>query len=1187
MSESTTHLEPRQRQTPGHTEWIDYDRFVDARINQTVGQVKLVDLLGSLMTLVIGTLAFFVLAAVADAWIISGGMGFTGRLIAFLAYCGWAGFYVFTHLGPLVLRKINPVYAAHAIEEAEPTIKNGLLNLLFLRGRDNAVSRETYEVVQRQAALGLQHVHAESVVDRSGLIKLALVLLCLVVVAVAYALWSPKNPLSTVWRIAAPWADIPPPSRVKIHSIQPGNTTAYHGDQLIVGAKIDGVREHDEVVLTYTTEDRQRVDREVIMRPVEAGLYQCSVPEGELGLRQSLSYRVMAGDATSVTYHVDVVKLPTISVERVDYEFPAYTGWSPTTEEGAGDIKAIEGTRITVHAIANQPMKAATVHFDGMHGGEMSFDVDGDKAVARFPLELPEGRSGESYRDEYELRFTNMLGQDNPRPIKHQIEITPDFLPTIEFLEPERSDFELPANASLQMRFRANDDFALGRVAIAVRRDEKVQEQALLTDPWQGQFVGQYILSPLKLGLAAGDEITVAATAVDNKEPNPNHSRTKRELRIQIVEPVEGEDGMSESSEEQSQEGPTSDNAQSPEEEPADADKTDPHGEGTNDAGGQERTSASETESGGEQTQANDQGAETTDQETAPENNGSQEQGETPSGEFGDEHKGSQQGTNSGESSSGRPQSQEGQQDGEQNPDGGKTSDNNGKGKGASRPDTDRSTERREKPVDNDGEAFEIIRDHLEQSDSNDSQQATSTETSDEPNQQRADGTETTGHEANKTPEPMAGESTSQNGESTSTQSSEDQRRNESSGTDARESDGQTTDEVAEQPRESNLERESDSGGPSQDSASEKRDVDQQAAPESQGRPTPSIQSDDKPSDEPTRQGTDLSDNSRQNSGKPTQNGKGMDNRDPEPPGPAPSGGPDAEKTIEESEHQSATTTENKGQKGDGDASRRPQSSDQPGTGGTGKNTPSDDGTGQANDQGDGESTGRPGSQAEATEESPRGTPGDERGQGSETSPSDRKDGQGQDIKDSTDSSGAEQAPSDSDASNDSKNPESNNSGSGGGPGDGGDGPVSPRSPSSTPTGAMDPNLEYADRATDFVLDRLDQQMEKNEPDKGLLDKLGWSADQLKSFASRWRQLKDEARKEPAENAGPQRRLNRALDSLGLQPKGSEIEGGARSKDDMRALEEGIRIEPPAAYRDAFRAFKQGISRSREPADTP
>ena len=61
------------------------------------------------------------------------GMGTVGRCLALAVLVGFSLWYLAMHVGPLLIRTINPAYAARTIEEATPTLKNSLINFLLLR----------------------------------------------------------------------------------------------------------------------------------------------------------------------------------------------------------------------------------------------------------------------------------------------------------------------------------------------------------------------------------------------------------------------------------------------------------------------------------------------------------------------------------------------------------------------------------------------------------------------------------------------------------------------------------------------------------------------------------------------------------------------------------------------------------------------------------------------------------------------------------------------------------------------------------------------------------------------------------------------------------------------------------------------------------------------------------------------
>jgi hypothetical protein len=155
-------------------------------------------------------------------------------------------------------------------------------------------------------------------------------------------------------------------------------------------------------------------------------------------------------------------------------------------------------------------------------------------------------------------------------------------------------------------------------------------------------------------------------------------------------------------------------------------------------------------------------------------------------------------------------------------------------------------------------------------------------------------------------------------------------------------------------------------------------------------------------------------------------------------------------------------------------------------------------------------------------------------------------------------------------SSNGSPSPSSATAGTGAGSegaGEAGDSPVPP-----------DPvNLDYARQATDMVLDYLEET--RDSPDRDLLDKLKWTEDDLKRFADRWQKVRD---LEPAgqRDAGDNRDVKEALESLGIRPPSEAANKVRESADALRSIRDsGNRKPPPPAYRDAFDAFRRAVGR--------
>lgn len=516
--------------------FVEYDRYIDQQLGWTRNQVRSIDAVSGLMTLAAASLGFFLVAAILDHWLIPGGLGFWGRALMFVLLAGGAGYYVAVELLPLFIKRINPVYAAHTIERSSPSLKNSLVNFLLLKKQREGLPEPVYHAIEEQAATGLSQIPVEAAVDRSRLIRVGYVLVGLLAVAALYKVLSPKDPITTAGRVVLPWADIQPPTRVSISEVEPGATQAFRGQRVEVSAEVHGLASDGQVNLVFATADGKSVNQQIRMTvPADSHRYSCQLPEGSAGLQQDVDYHIEAGDARTKTYRVTVVAAPTIVVQSVDYVYPDYTGLARQSVEHQPDLKAIEGTRVTLHALANQAIKSGAIDFNCDGREDKPLDVQEDKASVNFKLEVAEDRHSPQYAS-YQLRFRNQSGQENPQPIAHRIEVTPDLPPEIEFLHPKSAELNVPARGSVGLEIVAHDpDFALRRVTLQAKvNDKPIADKVLLDELHKGQFVTHKLrFDTARLGLRPGELVEYWAVAEDNKAPGPNRVETRhRWLRI-------------------------------------------------------------------------------------------------------------------------------------------------------------------------------------------------------------------------------------------------------------------------------------------------------------------------------------------------------------------------------------------------------------------------------------------------------------------------------------------------------------------------------------------------------------------------------------------------------------------------------------------------------------------------------
>ena len=418
-----------------------------------------------------------------------------------------------------------------------------MINFLLLRGRENDLAPVIYQALEQRAASDLREVHIETAVDRRPVLRLSYLLLAVVGVICLYLALSPKNAMTSAQRVLWPWTSLRAPTRVTIENIRPGNTTAYHGDFVTVSADVMGLDQGEPVLLHYSTADGEMIDQ-VIPMIEENGAYgrQAKLPPDSRGLQQDYSYFITAGDYKTAKYIIETQIPPLITIDKVDFHYPPYTGIPDTSIQRQGDIRAIEGTQITIHATANQPIDRAEIDFSGRG--------------VRHPNGL---RRSHGYRPIHpahvfrrpHARRTRFLST----PLHRQ---KPSQEPPAHPLQYRGAARPAPGGANRRAAKRRNQR-GLGRqvgnspegrgsrLRASPRGDPReLNKQELkippLLDarppekPVSGQFQAKYEFEPKKFNLKPGDRVAYWAEAEDNKEPSPNITATGKQW-IVVVPP--------------------------------------------------------------------------------------------------------------------------------------------------------------------------------------------------------------------------------------------------------------------------------------------------------------------------------------------------------------------------------------------------------------------------------------------------------------------------------------------------------------------------------------------------------------------------------------------------------------------------------------------------------------------------
>ncbi len=1269
-------------------------QYVNHQLEKTRRQVKSTDLIYGVLSVVVFAMGFLLLAALWDAWVwpLSG----TGRWISFgllmTGCCLLVGFLIV----PLMMKRINPDYAAKMIEEAKPSFKNSLLNYVSLRRKNEAVNPAVFDAISRQAAKDLSTVPSDATVDRSKLIQLGFVLIALMVFGVGYKMLSPKDPLQTFGRVLAPGAKIAKPAVVKILEVQPGDAKVFFGDTLEVTAIVRGSHQPQDVKIEFSTLDGQLTNQSLPMRPDGDGnRYRADLSVAGGGIQQSLTYRVVARDGASPDFRVSVQPNPTIAVESIVLRPPAYSKLPETSFQGQGNIDALEGTEVTINAIANLPIQLAYIELlnevtggtdssDGLARESVyqkvrSFDMqsDGKSATASLTAQLNAART-KQFATHYRVKFVSADGDRNSQANIYSIRVTPDLAPEIKIVQPVENDVSIPENGSLLIEVEANDlDFEISSVKLQLDRQagRLVDANLKLESNDNNQRVrASYLLKPETLGLQAGNQAIFFATASDNRtspqsgQPDPNISRSENfTLTITEAEPTPEEQpkpGQQPAKENAADQPPPQDpkqGQQDPGQQQQDGDQeksgkeagseneqgsgedTESESGDQGEAGSQQNRSESSSENGESESSAGEQGSqaegsEGTGSEMSKGNSEGQSEGESggsestegagenSDGSAGDSQQQSGSGANQGgasqagsQSSNRENQSAEGSQN------------QSGDGSGQSRSDPNRSpldnqnqrnqagdnadsaqgagetegqradslTDGQRQPLDenaSEAEQFRRLQELLEAQQRKDDPQSGSGQNQQDPSGQQSGSDSQNQQAGERGGNPDAAEQqTDRTNEDGSEPPNRDNSQQDDSGqtsgepgkTAGGESGQQNSDQQNSDPRDSASQKNGTDASQQDDSGQQKQD----AGSQSNGDTGSKSQDSGDPSRGNSEKSTQDQQSGQANAGmddESQQEQKNDPNRRESSDGPSNQTNqqsPDAQGKQsgdqgEESGESGNQPGGNPGQQGPGNQDASQPEDQQSGQGSSDEQaSKSESGSQGSASQQESQQTGDGGlAQAEQQE---AGSEGGSQGEGEPGATGSQQSSGSQADSGSQESSGQDPAqPQEAgQPSSQSGNPAEGSSQQSGQPGEPSAMAQGSGSGSGTlPTQAMQQeqaNLEHARKATDMILNRLNN--EKYDPDPELLKNMGWTEDDMKQFLSRWQEMKRQAE---TGDVKAQARYEKALKKLGLRPN-QDLRNVGQNRDRIEGLNEDSAVVKPLPHLERdFNATLRDINRA-------
>ena len=193
-----------------------------------------------------------------------------------------------------------------------------------------------------------------------------------------------------------------------------------------------------------------------------------------------MEYAVVANEATSERYTVEVFEMPKVTEISIAYTYPDYTGLKPVVQTGTGDIRAVVGTQAEIRLTTNKAIQTASIAINKRQNPD-SYDLFDDQDeetsdnpinqrsdVFQQPMIISNGNTLTTPIDvvedgDYTIRLLCIDGFNNEIPIEYTIRAIPDAVPEVVIKEPGR-DVKATQLDEVEIIAEATDDYGVAEL---------------------------------------------------------------------------------------------------------------------------------------------------------------------------------------------------------------------------------------------------------------------------------------------------------------------------------------------------------------------------------------------------------------------------------------------------------------------------------------------------------------------------------------------------------------------------------------------------------------------------------------------------------------------------------------------------------------------------------------------------
>ena len=473
--------------------------------------------------------------------------------VALLAVgAGVIGYLLYKYLVQPLRTSLTLRDVALNVERNHPDLEDRLVSALEFGNRESVDPIEAH-MLQRlleDTVARVKGINFKATIDHSRARKHVGIAALVVVGCVVLSLLFPSEIHTSLLRVLVPWEKTDPILTTRL-AVEPGNARILRGKSLPIHVTVTG-KSAAKVVLTYRDIGAQQpstseVEKDEQQPKTVIGMLQN--PDDKRGfayeifnIDADMEYFVVANEATSERYTVEVFEMPKVTEISVAYTYPDYTGLKPVVQTGTGDVRAVVGTQAEIKLITNKAIQTASIAIGKSQNRDFYdlFDDPDDetsdnhgKDVFQQPMIISNGNTLTTTIDvvadgNYAIQLLCIDGFNNEIPIEYTIRAMPDTVPEVVIKEPGR-DVKATKLDEVEIVAEATDDYGVAELKLMYRVGSDELQELVMESSASAPIVrsgsgadpyhladGAYTFYLEEFDVEPGDIISYYAHATDN-----------------------------------------------------------------------------------------------------------------------------------------------------------------------------------------------------------------------------------------------------------------------------------------------------------------------------------------------------------------------------------------------------------------------------------------------------------------------------------------------------------------------------------------------------------------------------------------------------------------------------------------------------------------------------------------------